>query len=224
MSAIQVNRIIRSNRKTISIRITDDGEIEVRAPKNIDERVILEVIKKKEQWIKRKIDEIKVRDPQFKRKEFVNGEGFLYLGKYYRLQIVDNQDVPLKLQGYFLLSREYLPQAREVFIDWYKRKAYKKIEERAQFYSKMTGLKYNKINITNAQKRWGSCSPNGNLNFSWRLIMAPISVIDYVVVHELVHLRIKNHTKEFWNSVKVILPEYEKQAQWLKDNGYLLRI
>ena len=224
MSIIQVNRIIRTNRTTISIRITDDGEVEVRAPKNIDEKIILKVIKKKEQWIKRKIDEIKIRDPQFKRKEFVNGEGFLYLGKYYRLQIVDNQDVPLKLQGYFLLSRKYLPQAREVFINWYKRKAYKKIEERAQFYSKMTGLKYNKINITNAQKRWGSCSPNRNLNFSWRLIMAPIPIIDYVVVHELVHLKIKNHTKEFWNSVKVIIPEYEKHTQWLKENGYLLRL
>ena len=221
---IQVDRIVRTNRKTISIRVLDDGTVEVRAPSHVSYNVISKMIAKKESWIKKKIEEVKSREPPFKEKEFVNGEDFLYLGKHYRLKIVENQDVPLKLQGYFLLSKKYLSNAREIFVDWYKVKAYEKISERALYYSHMMGLKYNKLNITNAQHRWGSCSPKGNINFSWRLIMAPINAIDYVVVHELVHLRIKNHTKKFWNAVRVVMPDYRARSEWLKENGYLLRI
>ena len=221
---IQIDRIIRTNRKTIAIRVLDDGTIEVRAPTDVTNYVINKMVAKKESWIKKKMDEILSREPPFKEKEFVNGEDFLYLGKHYRLKIVENQDVPLKLQGYFLLSKEYIPNARELFVNWYKMKAYEKISERASYYSHMMGLKYNKLNITDAQHRWGSCSPKGNINFSWRLVMAPINAIDYVVVHELVHLRIKNHTKEFWNAVRVVIPDYRARSEWLKENGYLLRI
>jgi len=165
-----------------------------------------------------------MRDPKFSPKEFVNGEGFLYLGRYYRLKIVDDQEVPLEFENGFYLSRNALPQAREVFIEWYKKMAYKKISERVRWYAQKRGFKYNKINITNAQKRWGSSSSNRNLNFPWRLIMAPLPVIDYVVIHELVHLEEKNHTKLFWNKVKMLMPDYEKYKDWLKENSYLLRL
>jgi hypothetical protein len=102
--------------------------------------------------------------------------------------------------------------------------AYEKISERVEWYAKMRGFKYNKINITNAQRKWGSCSYLGNLNFPWRLVMAPLSVIDYVVAHELVHLEDKSHSKSFWTKVKMLLSDYEKSKDWLKKNGYLLRL
>ena len=146
------------------------------------------------------------------------------LGKYYKLTIVDNQDVPLHFDNSFYLLRDYLPVARDVFINWYKERAYEKIKERVKFYAQKRGLKYNRINITNAEKRWGSCSAKGNLNFSWRLIMAPLPVIDYVVVHELVHLVERNHTREFWAKVKLLMPDYEKYRSWLKEKGYLLTL
>ena len=79
------------------------------------------------------------------------------------------------------------------------------------------------MNITNAQARWGACSPHGSLNFSWRLVMAPVPVIDYVVVHELVHLH-ENHSRRFWDKVKTILPGYDQQVQWLKTYGHMLRL
>ena len=146
--------------------------------------------------------------------------GFL-LGQF----VFDEQETALKLGNGFCLSRELLPNARQVFIQWYKEKAHEKISERVEWYAQKRGFKYNKINITNAQKRWGSCSSSKrNLNFSWRLIMAPLSVVDYVVVHELVHLVEKNHTKMFRNKVKMLMPNYEKRKEWLKRNGYLLRL
>ncbi|MFN3599629.1 MAG: M48 family metallopeptidase, partial [Aquificaceae bacterium] len=131
---------------------------------------------------------------------------------------------PLKLEDKFYLSKSALPNAKEVFIKWYKEKAYEKISERVEWYARMAGFKYNKVSITDAEKRWGSCSPKGNLNFSWRLIMAPLRVIDYVVVDELCHLEIKNHSKAFWIKVKTLMPDYRDCEMWLKEYGYLLRL
>ena len=87
----------------------------------------------------------------------------------------------------------------------------KKFPKGADLYAKKRGLKYNKINITNAQKRWGSCSSKGNLNFSWRLVMAPLPVLDYVVIHELVHLEERNHGKSFWDKVKMLMPDHKNK-------------
>lgn len=221
---IEIEEIIRTKRKTIALQITDDATLIVRAPFDVSDETIMGVVLKHKDWIEKKKKEIEERDPKFSPKEFVNGEGFLYLGRYYKLRIVDTQKEPLKFKNVFYLSKNALPVAREVFIEWYKNKAYEKISERVKWYAQKRNFKYNKINITDAKKRWGSCSPNRNLNFSWRIIMAPLPVVDYVVVHELVHLEEKRHTKEFWNKVKMLMPDYEKHKDWLKKYGYLLRL
>lgn len=221
---IKIEKIIRTKRKTIALQVTDDATLIVRAPFNVDDNTITKVVQKHRDWIEKKKKEIEGRDPKFSIKEFVNGEGFLYLGRYYKLEIVNNQKEPLKFENGFYLSKDALPRAKEVFVQWYKRASYEKILERVRWYSQKGGFNYNRINITNAQKRWGSCSPKENLNFSWRLIMAPLPVIDYVVIHELVHLEEKNHTKKFWNKIKVLMPDYEKYDKWLKKNSYLLKL
>ncbi len=221
---ILIDKLIRTKRKTISLQVTDDAKLVVRAPINASDEAIKRVILKHRDWIEKKRREVLSRDPRHSNKEFVNGEGFLYLGKYYKLRIVDGQKEPLRLENEFLLSKEYLPTAKEVFINWYKERAYEKISERVEWYARMRGFNYNKINITDAQKRWASCSHKRNLNFSWRLIMAPLPVIDYVVVHELVHLEERNHNKTFWSKVKMLMPDYEKHREWLKKYGHLLRI
>jgi len=222
---VEIGKIIRTKRKTIALQITDDGTLIVKAPFGVSEQTIKNVVIKHKDWIERKKKDILSRDPKFAEKEFVNGEGFLYLGKYYKLNIVNKQDAPLLFNNnYFYLLRDYLPVARDLFINWYKEKAYEKISERVEWYVKKRGFVYNKINITSANQRWGSCSSRGNLNFSWRLIMAPLPGVDYVVVHELVHLEEKNHSKSFWTKVKMLMPDYEKHKDWLKRNGYLLRL
>jgi len=221
---IKVEKIIRTKRKTIALQMTNNATLIVKAPFYLSDEKVREVILKHRKWIEKKKKEIEKRDPKYSPKEFVNGEGFLYLGKFYKLKIVNFQDEPLKFDNGFYLSKDALPEARKLFINWYKDMAYKKISERVEWYAKKRGFKYKSIKITNAQKRWASCSPKGNLNFSWRLIMAPLPVIDYVVVHELVHLEEKNHTKSFWTKVKMLMPDYEKHKDWLKKNGYLLKL
>lgn len=97
-------------------------------------------------------------------------------------------------------------------------------KKRVEWYAQIRGFQYNKISITAAQKRWGSCTCGGNLNFPWRLIMAYLAVVDYVVVHELIHLEEKNHSRVFWNKVGMLIPDYKKYQEWLKKNGHLLRL
>ena len=109
-------------------------------------------------------------------------------------------------------------------IVWYKEQAFEKITESANHYSQISGWKYKTINITSAQGRWGSCSSSGSINFSWKLIMAPFDVVEYVVVHELAHITEKNHSARFWNKVKSILPNYKTQEKWLKENGKKLTL
>jgi len=221
---VEIKKIIRSKRKTISLQVSDEATLIVRAPFKVSEEIINRVILKHSNWIEKKKKEMQLRDIKFSKKEFVNGEGFLYLGNYYRLKLVENQENPLNFENGFFLSKDYLVGAKGIFIDWYKERAYEKISERVRWYAQKRGFKYNKINITNAQKRWGSCSHLGNLNFSWRLIMAPLPVIDYVIVHELLHLCEKNHSKAFWNKVKMLITNYKKHQEWLKKNGHLLRL
>lgn len=216
-------KVIKSKRKTIALTVTEDAQLIVKAPFYVSEETIKQVILKHRRWIEKRKREINSR-AKYKPKEFVNGEGFLYLGKWYKLFIVEEQLEPLRFENGFYLSKTALPHAKKVFLDWYKRSAYEKISERVEFYAKKRGITYNKIKISNAMRRWGSCSSRGNLNFSWRLIMAPLSVIDYVVVHELAHIIERNHSKRFWNIVKIMMPDYKIQSKWLKDFGYLLRI
>ena len=216
--------IIKTGRKTISLQITEYAELIVRAPYGVKEKEIQEVIRKHSDWIRKKKQEMLSKDPKFARKQFVNGEGFFYLGKHYKLRIVDGGEDRLTLQDQFILPSDSLHRARDIFLAWYRNAALVKLTERADVISQSTGLKYYSIKITNAEKRWGSCGMKGMLNFSWRLAMAPVSVIDYVVLHELVHTAVKNHQRSFWNRVEAFMPDYRKKNEWLKQNGYLLRL
>ena len=104
-----------------------------------------------------------------------------------------------------------------------KNEAFQKIYERVKYYSSLSGFKYQNIKITSAQKRWGSCNAHNNLNFPKRLALAPNKIIDYVVIHELCHIKEKNHSQNFWNEVIKLMPDYKKYRQWLKNNGYSLK-
>ena len=104
-----------------------------------------------------------------------------------------------------------------------KKQALEKITKRVKYYSSLSGFKYRNIKITSAQKRWGSCSVQNNLNFPQRLALAPDKVINYVVIHELCHIKEKNHSSNFWQEVAKIMPNYKIYKKWLKENGYLLK-
>ena len=96
--------------------------------------------------------------------------------------------------------------------------------ERVAFFARSQDVKPGKLCISSARTRWGSCSAKGTLSFTWRLVMAPLDIIDYVVVHELCHLKEMNHSRAFWERVETILPDYKRRRKWLKENGGALRL
>lgn len=224
MTEIKIDKIIRSKRRTIALEIARDAQLIVRAPYRTPMDFIEKVVLKKRFWIMEKQEFVKERIKKIIPKEFVSGEGFLYLGEMYKLEFVEALDMPIAFNNGFQISRQYVNVAKGILTAWYKEQAYQKISERANWYCTLSGLKYNKIKISDAQRRWGSCSAKGNLNFSWRLIMAPLRVVDYVVVHELAHLEEKNHSKAFWNKVRIMLPDFEQYKEWLKENRHLLNL
>ena len=111
---------------------------------------------------------------------------------------------------------------KKVIEQFYRKKAEEVIHDRLQFFNEHYQFRYNRVTLRNQKTRWGSCSSRGNLNFNWRLIMAPIEVIDYVVAHELCHLKEMNHSSRYWALVEQAIPDYKKYRKWLKDNHYLL--
>jgi predicted metal-dependent hydrolase len=223
MEDFKISEIIRSKRKTIALIISDNAKLIVKAPDKTSIEEIYEVVKRHRRWIKKHIEFVKGL-PKDKEKQFTEGESFLLLGKAYSLFLSRDSETPLKFDNGFYLDERYREKARDLFIDFYKKTAKAIISERVDYYSKLTGIEYKGIKITSAKKRWGSCSRNNNLSFTYNLIMAPLSVIDYVVVHELCHVLEHNHSKNFWDKVKTIKPDYEDAKKWLKEKGHLLYI
>ncbi len=209
-----------SDRKTLSIYIERDGQVSVLAPEIFTTEQIEEVLEQKRRWVYKSLAEWEDLNATQVKREYVNGEGFLYLGRTYRLQIVKEQDKPLMLKnGYFCLREGSLPKADEVFKEFYRLKGHKKLRERVTYYQGKLGVKALDVRMLELKNRWASCSEKGNLNFHWKCMMAPLTVLDYIVVHELVHLLHKNHTTAFWNEIDKLIPDYQDRKQWLKVNG-----
>jgi hypothetical protein len=221
---IAIDQLVRTRRRTLAIIVEDDGRVVVRAPLRLKQQAIDEFVKARETWILTKRRQALERANRFVPKRYVSGEEFLYLGEPYRLEIEDHQRQPLLLNGGFRMARAALPRAQAVFERWYRRQALRVMSERAAAYAASHGFAFNRIRITSARKRWGSCGHKGNLSFAWRLVMAPQPVIDYVVVHELAHLKHRNHSKRFWSKVASILPDFREREGWLEEHGYLLRL
>jgi len=223
MATSKKYKLVRSKRRTIALAVTADATLVVRAPMNTPLAYIERLISRKIDWIRKAMARVQNR-PRPVTHEYVDGESFLYLGKPYKLSVVKKAQKKLAFKSGFLLDSKQKRYARDLLIAWYKQEAKRKITERVLWCARRAGLSFKSIKITTANRRWGSCSTTGNLNFSWRLIMAPLSVIDYVVVHELAHLEHKNHSKAFWDTVKVMYPNYEKAKTWLRVNEGTLNI
>ncbi len=242
---IEIDRIIYSRRrKTVSLIITEDARLTVRAPYGIAKNRIIKIVQEKRKWIEKKQTEIKSRNKTSLTGEFKEGEILHYLGKPYRIKYVPRQSSPLifgndsnkESTGEEVMSTLFIDESYrdkkeillKLFIDFYSKKTREEINRRigefSKLFLKLYGLRYRRIRISKANKRLGSCSSLGNINFSWRLSMAPPEIIDYIVIHELAHLREQNHSKKFWKLVEKLMPNYRACKKWIRDNYYLLKL
>ena len=222
-------RLRRSNRKSMEISIERDGTIMVTAPHKAELIDIEKFVSEKRIWIYQKLAQKRVLNREGPKREFVNGQGFLYLGKSYRLKLIDEAKIkqgkssktaPLRLwHGYFELVETEKAKARNHFISWYRKQLKKLLKERIPRYDKRIGVKVKDIRILDLGHRWASCGRNGSINFNWRSVMAPVWVFDYILVHELVHMLERGHSDRFWSMVSRVIPDYEEYARWLNENG-----
>ena len=221
--SVRVDQIIHSKRKTLALIVKPDGSLIVRAPLRASEKSIREFVESNAKWIeKKRVEALAFLPPT--PKQYIPGEMFMYLGNAYPLEIVKGQRKPLLFEETFKLAEAAQDNARLAFERWYRQQAKQILNERVNLYASQYDFQYKRIGITSARTRWGSCSTNGSLNFSWRLILAPMAAIDYVVVHELVHTVFHNHSRRFWKRVEKIVPDYKERRKWLRKDGQQLML
>ena len=219
----------KQNRKDIKVSVTLVNGVEVYTPENINKNQLNEILYKKAAWITQKLQELNEVNTVVQQKEFVSGEKLPYLGRNYRLKVLKQPVQKAGLlfkQGRFIATvpeqwnQDKIQQTLEQqLIDWYRQHGRKKILERAGYYQNILGVEPNSMQLKTQYKRWGTCTPKGDIYINWRITMAPIRVIDYVIVHELVHLKIPEHNDRFWKLVKATLPHYEEAKEWLRVHG-----
>ena len=215
---IQIDNLVRAKRRTIALIVERDGSLTVRAPRRATLNDIYGFIQEKTDWILRSREKLKAIKP-IPKKAYVDGERFLFLGQEYELRLVPPQRTALKLDGGFTLSTSAQERGELAFTKWYKTQALTIFTERVNHYANLHGLIPKEVKVNSAKTRWGSCTSAGTLNFTWRLVMAPLEVIDYVVLHELAHLKVKNHSPRFWKLVESLCPDFKHHRKWLRDHG-----
>ncbi len=223
LDGIEITIQRTERRKTVSIFIERDGSVNVLAPQSVADEKIEEAVTARQYQIFSKLAKWKELNSGKVNREFVNGQSFLYFGRNYRLAIVAEAETPLQFKAnQFLLHKDALPQADRLFREFYRARAKEKIAERLRLIQPKFAEQPTSFRVLELQNRWASCTPSRSLNFHWKCAMAPVGVIDYIITHELVHLKYTNHSREFWNELDKKMPTYRAHVDWLKRNGVKL--
>ena len=218
---IKPDEIIRSSRKTLAISIDPFGRLIVRAPKTCSVERIFAFLQEKEGWILQKQGQMAgagMRLPP----ENLNGYTFMLLGKDCKIILTDKRNILFDEESYTL----YLPtkNAKQRLIKWLKENAKRIFTIVTERKAQEMGVSFQSVELSSAKGKWGSCSYDNKIRYVYRLIYAPREIIEYVVVHELSHVKHKNHSKAFWAEVAKYVPDWKLRRKWLKTHGYLLEI
>ncbi len=215
---INPSKIIYTKRKSIALIINNSGDFIVRAPSSVSIDKVNKFIYDKQAWVKRKIDEI--NQSKLTPIKCIDGEFLSILGNNYEIKLFDDKHIKINNNYIFIPNNNSIKYLREYLIKLAK----EYLSARTDKLSHIYGMSYKSITITSAKTRWGSCSYNNKLNFSFRLMLCNKSVIDYIIIHELTHTIFKNHSKTFWRKVRQFMPEYKTCENWLKQNRSIMNL
>ena len=200
--------------KNVTLKVKRDGSIHLTVPEAATDDYIERVIDNKQDWIESQLKHFNENYQKPKEKEMVSGESFRYLGKSYRLKIVQSNKEYVRLyRGYieiYVKDKNNTNKKKELLKKWYQEKAKKKFAELVHEYEQIVKEEVNNIRVITMQTRWGSCNvESGNINLNLELIKKPRYCIEYVILHELAHLKYPNHSKQFWDYMSVHMPNWE---------------
>ena len=221
--ALPVEVVRTKRKKTASIEIKD-GLIRVLVPNSLTDKRVNSLLEERASWINKKI-RLQAEMPSYKAKEYVNGETFTYLGRNYRLKLVNSGLTETRLKnGYLEVPAQGEKAIHASLTDWYTSHALAKLQEKTRRYAKTLNVEPSSVTVKDYKSRWGSCSTSGDITYNWRIIMAPHRIVDYVVIHELCHLVEHNHSDKYWKQVESLVPDYRERRAWLKTNANTLAI
>ena len=219
---VDIHSIIRSQRRSLGLKINSAGDLIIHAPKNMSMQVIESFITQKKEWILKKQ---KLFQDQYKEKlenKKINAGKILYLGNHYAIDYVENAVVAITFAKKFFIVKKQHNIFQHKLIIWYKNQAQQIINNILYAYKIKYDLNFNQVIIGSARWILGSCSSKGNLRFSWRLVLLPINIIEYICVHEVAHIKHNNHSAKFWQEVAYMMPDYLKHKTWLKENYFFI--
>ena len=220
---INPTAIIRSNRKSLSLMVSKNGELIVRAPKKLSMEYIYTFIKQKEKWIinKQKV----IQNSNVNNLEIINGNEYLLCGeRYTKVEIDRLKNVELSGSNIFLPANIDSFKRDMLIIKWYTNVTKEIVTSRIKYFSELMQVNYSRVKIDNSRAKWGSCSSTAEIKFNLRLSMLPYKVIDYVVIHELCHLLEFNHSKSFYKIIESIMPDYKIHRARLKEYNFVLQL
>ena len=211
-------------KKTVAVTVDPAGSVLVVAPERLATGRLDAIVTRRARWIVRRIRSVERRGPPLAPREFVSGESVLYLGRHYRLKVHADGDGDAKLRGGWLhvlapAGPQQAGHVRAALVSWFRRHAAERLPERVAVWRAKAGVPPPRIIIADQQKRWGSCDHNGTIRLNWRIMQAPMRLVDYVVVHELVHLRHRGHGRDYWQAVGRVMPDYERRRDDLRACG-----
>lgn len=205
-----------ARRKTLGLTVDRGGELVVHAPEETSREQLTSWVNKKLLWVHRKLALKEEAAPRVRAPEYVSGETFCYLGRRHRLKLVAHQAQPLSLMGgMFHLRKDVIGGAADLFQQWYVRNGGGWIGRRIDQLTRKVGERPTRIAVRDLGYRWGSCGRDGSVYFNWRLLQLPVRLADYVIVHELVHLREGHHGPDFWAGLSRIMPDWEQRKEAL---------
>ncbi len=223
------------SKRDCTIAVDWQSGVSVVVPENINPEQIDMVLYKKAPWILRRLAELREIHPLPAHHEFISGEKLPYLGRQYRLKVHTDpaiEEVSLKFQhGRFVAVAPKVcdpawrsEQLSQQFRDWVVEHGWVKVQHRIELFAPRLGVAPSKVLLKEQQSRWGSCTKSGVIHINWKILMAPMRIVDYVVVHELVHMRHPNHSSEFWTTLQSVMPDYHERKEWLRLQGPTLEL
>ena len=214
--------ILRSSRRTLCLEVRADLNVFVRAPHKLSEKHIRHFVESRSAWIEKTRSRLRRRQARQTPLDGPSRIGLFFQGRRYSFQVDPAAEERFFFKEGFFIHPLWASEAERAAEAWYRRMALPLFTERVRYFAEQAKVNWDRIRISGARTRWGSCSARGVISLNWRLLMCPPTILDYVVIHELCHLQELNHSRRFWKKVEDLCPGYRETRMWLRDHGNFL--